>query len=179
MQCYQNLRKNIKVIWECEFYIDVCCDKDLSNFYDIKKIYYKLFKKHAGVSLRESFFGGRTNNLRFFSKITNDEETIEYRDVISEYPYVLKNFRYPIGHPTIIRKNFDYTCKSYFGFMKCMIIPPTDLFLPILPSRIDNKLLFHLCSKCVQQRNQQSCKHNENERMLIGFMGHPQNFACT
>ena len=104
-------------------------------------------KKVGNANIRESFFGGRTNNLRFWYEIEQDEK-IEYKDVCSEYPYVLKNKEYPMGHLQVIQNNFDFTLEKYFGFVKCKILPPTDCFLPILPSRINKKLLFLLCNKC-------------------------------
>jgi len=167
LQCNSKLNLNIKLIWECEFRFNVLSDNSLKCFFNEREKYYRLLSKYGGSSLRESFFGGRTNNLRFFYNV-GVNESIEYRDVISEYPYVLKHGCYPLGHPIVIRNNFDYSCKFYFGFIKCRIIPPENLFYPVLPSRGDNNLIFHLCTTCARMKYQHDCTHSEKERTMVG-----------
>jgi len=38
----------------------------------------------------------------------------------------------------------DILNDNFIGLVKCMIEPPTDLHIPVLPSRRDNKLRFTL-----------------------------------
>ncbi|MDI9312027.1 MAG: DNA polymerase [Limnohabitans sp.] len=167
LECYKSLGFNIIYIWECDFLEKKNLKPYLKNFYINRKNYYIMKKENGNASIKESFYGGRTNNLRFWY-YSNENESIEYKDVCSEYPFVLKNKLYPIGHPKIIQSNFDYTLKSYFGFIKCIINPPKKLFLPVLPIRINNKLLFPLCKICALEKNQNSCKHSDYDRTLIG-----------
>ena len=39
--------------------------------------------------------------MRLHYKIKEDEETVQYCDVMSLYPYICKYFKFPIGHPII------------------------------------------------------------------------------
>lgn len=57
--------------------------------------------------------------------------------------------RFSIGHPEIIREDFN-PIDNYFGFVKCKKLPPNDLYLPVIPLYVDGKLMFPLCSKCAQ-----------------------------
>ena len=54
--------------------------------------------------------------------------------------------------------------------MKCKIVPPTNLYHPILPYRYDKKLLFCLYRTCVHDHNAKiECQHRSNaERCLEG-----------
>ena len=75
-------------------------------------------------------------------------------------------FRYPIGHPEIITSNFK-DLNEYEGLVKCTVLPPRQLFHPVLPYRKD-KLLFPLCRTCADEMNQNECHHSEKERQLTG-----------
>lgn len=46
--------------------------------------------------------------------------------------------------------------------------PPQDLFHPVLPAKINNKLLFALCYKCAIENNELECHHTEDERSFTG-----------
>jgi len=54
--------------------------------------------------------------------------------------------------------------------MKFKIVPPTNLYHPVLPYRYDKKLLFCLCRTCVEEHNATSeCQHRSDlERCLEG-----------
>ena len=121
-------------------------------------------KNGKACDLREALAGGRTNNLRFHYK-AEDDEVIRYLDVTSEYPYVLKNRKYPLGNPKVINRNFE-TLENYFGFVKCKVLPPKDLFLPVLPMKINEKLAFVLCEECAKNSNQVDCTHTDEQRCL-------------
>ena len=55
------------------------------------------------------------------------------------------------------------------GFLKCDILPPKTLLFPILPSKVDGKLLFSLCDKCqVVKNHEKTCVHSDAERLLRG-----------
>lgn len=138
----------------------------LNDYYKRRRNHYKKLKMYGGCDLREALAGGRTNNIKFICEASEDEEIV-YADVCSLYPYVLKTKKYPLKHPNIIRENFDYTLESYFGFVKCEIQPPYHLYLPVLPLKIKNKLMFPLCRTCAENLNQGDCEHNDKDRCLI------------
>lgn len=81
--------------------------------------------------LRESYHGGRVEVFQTFGKNLN------FYDVNSLYPYVMRNFDYPNGIPEI--KN-EYTTKR-LGVWKVLLDVPR-VWLPILPRTIENKLCF-------------------------------------
>ncbi|XP_074596399.1 uncharacterized protein LOC141851557 [Brevipalpus obovatus] len=78
------------------------------------------------------------------------------------------------GHPEVICRDFDYTLDQYFGFVKCLVLPPRDLFIQVLPTKSDGKLVFHLCSKCSEEKNQQTCSHSDSEHAILGTWTTPE-----
>ena len=74
----------------------------------------------------------------------------------------------PLGAPTVITDVFDTNLDKYFGLIQCRIIPPRRLRFPVLPARINGKLLFALCTACANAKQQTNCCHSESQRMLEG-----------
>ena len=142
-------------IWEHEW--DKLCTSESLKFENPKQ----------SMNIREALYGGRTNAIKLYHKCKNDEK-IFYYDFTSLYPAVQKYGTYPKGHPTIFTENFDYN-KTYFGLIKCKVLPPRGLYIPVLPVNIDGKLLFPLCYTCAKQKNMNIvCIHTEEERVIEG-----------
>ena len=118
------------------------------------------------INPRDALFGGRTNALQLYYNCQPNEE-IHYIDYTSLYPFVQKYGIYPIGHPEIICENFDLN-KKYFGIIKCKILPPRKLYIPVLPARINNKLIFTLCKICANNNQKTICEHSDEERSFDG-----------
>jgi hypothetical protein len=78
---------------------------------------YARLIKYGGTNIKESIFGGRTNNLQFYKKIENEDEEIKYVDFCSLYPYVLKTKKYPMRHTKVISENYDYSLKYSFKWI--------------------------------------------------------------
>ena len=57
---------------------------------------------------------------------------------------------------------------DYYGIAKLEVRPPRKLLHPVLPLRVDSKLMFPLCARCAQERNQETCHHTDEERGWIG-----------
>ena len=147
-------------IWEHSW--DKMCKEDqcLMDF-------LKTYKFDENLEPRASLYGGRTNCLWLYY-LCREGEKIFYYDFMSLYPAVMKYCEYPLGHPQIISENFDYK-KRYFGVIKCTILPPEKLYIPVLPLKINKKLVFTLCYKCaLEQLNDSNCEHTEKERALTG-----------
>jgi len=149
--------------WGCQLKQSLISNPDFKKFYDEKIEMYDNLKLNR-VELRTALCGGRTNNLKFHKEAFGDER-IRYHDVTSEYPYVLKYFRYPVGHPTVINSDFK-SVHRYFGFVCCTILAPRQLYIPVLPLKVNNKLLFPLCFMCALEGNQLSCNHSNDERQM-------------
>ena len=118
---------------------------------------------------RYAFYGGRTNATKLLYNF-KENECGRYVDFCSLYPTVQYYQKYPIDHPTKIFNPEKYD-KSWYGLIKCKVVPPRKLYHPVLPQRIkvDNyeKLIFTLCKRCAETRNQNKCKHSDNERSFI------------
>ena len=56
------------------------------------------------------------------------------------------------------------------GLIKCTIVPPMNLYHPVLPFRFKKKLLFCLCRSCAFVQNMRgSCQHfSDAERTISG-----------
>ena len=106
--------------------------------------------KHEKMNTREAVYGGETKAMRLYYKVREDVESVQYCDIMSLYPYICKYFKFPIGNP-IIHVGDTCTdieaCLKMEGLMKCKIVPPTNLYHPVLPYRY-KKLLFCLSNMC-------------------------------
>lgn len=151
---------NIIQIWECEF------NEQKLNSVDMRFFLRNQCNLSEPINPRDSLFGGRTNAIKLYHKVS-DNEKIHYVDFRSLYPDRQKYGIYPLGHPEIITENFKQI-DDYFGLIKCRIVPPKGLFLPVLPVRINGKLFFPLCRTCASTYNEEICNHNDIERSLEG-----------
>ena len=115
---------------------------------------------------RDAFFGGRTEAFKLYQS-ADEQNTVTYYDVTSLYPWVNKYGKYPVGHPSIITSSFE-DIDSYEGIIKCKILPPRKLLIPVLPLKTEDKLLFPLCRTCAVNKQQTPCQHAEDNRALVG-----------
>ena len=119
---------------------------------------------------RDAFYGGRTNATKQLYNF-KDNDCGRYVDFCSQYPTVQYYKNYPIGHPNKIFNPEKYD-KYWYGLIKCKVVPPRELYHPVLPQRIEvesyEKLVFTLCKVCAETRNQNKCEHSDNERSFIG-----------
>jgi len=100
---------------------------------------------------RDALYGGRTEAMCLYRKAWKNE-TIQYVDVMSLYPYMYKYFKFPISHRVIyVGDAFGdiEACLCMEGLIRCSIVPPDELYHPVLPYRCSNKLIFCLCRTCV------------------------------
>ncbi|CAC5423114.1 unnamed protein product [Mytilus coruscus] len=96
---------------------------------------------------QDAFYGGRTEAFTMYKETEGD--TIDNYDVTSLYLFINKTGKIPLGHPKIITENFE-DIDRYKGLIKCKIVPPRGLFLPVLPLKCKGKLLFGLCHTCMK-----------------------------
>jgi hypothetical protein len=82
--------------------------------------------------IRKSYFGGRTEIFKMYG------EKLNYYDVTSLYPYVMHEKYMPVGKPIK-----DASMKiSDFGICKVDVEAPKDIDIPLLPHKINGKLIF-------------------------------------
>ena len=150
---------NYICIWEHEFKQLLETNTDAAKFIESLNIQDRL-------DPRDSFFGGRTNAIKLYYK-TVPGEKIHYLDFCSLYPWVNKYGKYPVREPQIITENFK-DISQYFGIAKVEILPPRNLYHPVLPQKINGKLTFALCHSCAEKQNQTKCNCNDNARTFLG-----------
>ena len=47
-------------------------------------------------------------------------------------------------------------------------MPPRGLYIPVLPVKINGKLVFTLCHTCALENNSEVCQHNDFDRCISG-----------
>ena len=129
---------------------------------------------------RDAFCRGRTNAVKLYHHITPGQK-IHYIDVTSLYPWVNKKCVYPKGHPTFISQPGHTDIHQYFGLIQCQVLPPRELYHPVLPYRHDDKLLFPLCARCAEEEmakplldRSYHCPHTDEERTLTSTWCSPE-----
>ena len=160
-------------MWECDF---KNLERDSVHCHDF--LAANSFFWHEPLEPRDSFFGGRTNAARLYFKCASDE-SIEYVDFTSLYPWVNKNGEYPVGHPDIIlNPSVDRLYnREFFGLIKCEVVPPRGLFHPVLAEHAHGKLMFPLCHSCMDQSST-TCHHSPDERALVGTWCTPEVYKA-
>ena len=179
------------IIFECKFYEMLKNDVELIEF--MKKNSHTLINY---IEPRESLRGGRVNASTLYFAAQNGLSA-NYADIKSLYPYVMYTKAFPVGHPkvligekaddekknikiiesienNIVSRKLDW---EFEGIIFCRVIPPRKLFFPVLPAKINEKLMFHLCTKCAskgQIENVAECSHSDLERSIIGTFCSPE-----
>lgn len=82
-------------------------------------------------------------------------------------------FRYPVGHPSIITKDFK-DLKEYFGLAKVKVLPPHGLYHAVLPVVSNGKLKFPLCATCADNECDTDCQCPDPKRYLVGTWCTPE-----
>ena len=160
-------------IWECEW-------KRLKQTNPEIRSFVNNLELNNPLNPRDAFCGGRTNAVKLYHQVTPNQK-IHYIDVTSLYPWVNKTSIYPKGHPTFISQPGHTDIHQYFGLIQCKVLPPRDLYHPVLPYRHDSKLLFPLCASCVKEEMEKrplersvECNHTDEQRVLTGTWCSPE-----
>ena len=166
LEILKNMKINGKpitflTIWEHEW------DKKSKNEASIRE-FLSNFEYLERLIPRDSFKGGRTESFILHFKCQPNQK-IKYIDFCSLYPYIQNYRSFPRGHPVIVTKDFK-SLDEYFGLIKCKVIPPNDLYfpiLPILPMESKGRLVFALCGICADERLY-DCEHEGESRAITG-----------
>jgi len=67
--------------------------------------------------------------------------------------------------------------EEMFGLIRVRVLPPRQLYLPVLPKKIkvtkggitNEKLLFALCHRCAKNRVENGCTHTDKQREFTGI----------
>lgn len=148
-------------MWECEFremlmhHMEIDAELGFINIYKLNP--------------SDAFYGGNTDCGAIYHKASPDEK-IFYYDVCSLYPYVNKCGKMAVGVPEII---LDEACNevdlmTFEGLVKVRVLPPKNLLHPVLPLKINGKLMFTLCVTCANEGVDGECYHTDDKRAFIG-----------
>jgi hypothetical protein len=155
-------------VWEHEY------DSDVKTDVSLKEIITRLDLQEP-LKPRECLYGGRVEPFRLFTEVDEAlEELIKYLDVNSLYPFVQRFFTFPEGHPDVLLSPPAVEFHNWFGLIKLRITPPSDLWLPVLPLRLNGKLYFTLCYTCTITTNTGKCEHNYKMRGWVGSYPTPE-----
>ena len=175
MQYLRDKKYNVVEIWECQWKQMKKEREDIRNFVNTLDFVEPL-------EPRDAFCGGRTNAVKLYhlADVDNGEQLRNY-DFTSLYPYVNKNGKYPIGHPTIVSQPEHTDITQFFGIAKYTVLPPEKLYHPVLPLRQNGKLTFPLCATCVEEEMEKPmlershiCSHTTQQRQLTSTWCTPE-----
>ena len=152
---------NIVEKWECSF------DHDMLHLTEAEKSHLETLDLVDRLDPRDAFYGGRCNAIALHCLPLADLQ-ISYYDVKSMYPDAMKSCPYPEGHPDIITSDFKEDPCEYFGLIKLRVLPPRDLYHPVLPYRCGGKLKFVLCRNCSEKENYGPCNCVDSQRSFVG-----------
>jgi hypothetical protein len=152
----------VKIMRECVFNDKLKNDPILKDYLDNHPMVCE-----EVLNVRDSLYGGRVESIRIYQEASEDFE-LDFSDFRSLYPYAMKYCPVPIGHPKILLGPNFPDVRNIHGIIKCVCLPPRHLFLPLLPTKINSKLLFVLCRTCAENSQIRKCKHTEEERALKG-----------
>lgn len=148
-------------MWECKF-------REFLNTSPATVAYLKTVNTDK-LEPRDAFFGGNTDCTAVYYKCKPGEQ-INYYDVCSLYPTVNKYDKLPINIPKLY---IDDDCKNvdlntFNGLVKAFVLPPKRLFHPVLPVKINGKLMYPLCYACAKSYNNEVCRHKDEKRGWVG-----------
>lgn len=166
MQRLKDLNFNVVSTYECEFVDFLKKNKDIE----------KQLNEHPDLGVgdlepRDCLRGGRVECFKMLVECT-DEQRLRYVDIVSLYPFVCLRATYCVGHPKIYRGVRECSqAPNIFemeGIIRCRVLPPRDLYIPVLPYFYNKRLYFPLCGACTRDLQITPCEHNNLERSLIG-----------
>lgn len=169
---------DVIVKWECEIKAELKIDPAMRKFFE------QCFDTGPIHPRHDCFFGGRTECLKLLYHV-QDGYKISYKDFNSLYPYVCFTTRYPIKHPKVIvfdKPEIVQWAKAednpYEGILKVLVVPPRHLRIPVLPMRVNQRLLFALCRTCATEYPSGAyirdyyCDHSPSEREFVATCTH-------
>uniref|UniRef100_A0A183C8E3 DNA-directed DNA polymerase n=1 Tax=Globodera pallida TaxID=36090 RepID=A0A183C8E3_GLOPA len=158
----------VEVVWECDI------RKQLEKDGEMRRKFER-YRDEGPLSIRECFTGGRCGPRKMFHAVQPGQK-ISYYDVTSLYPFINATTKYPVGHPNVHVLNADvsWTLPEHnpyqLALLKVFVIPPRTIDIPVLPVKVDDRLIFGVCHSCACEYpnggvlRDYSCEHDDEER---------------
>jgi len=165
----------VDYIWECEW------NRAKGNDPRVKEFLDSYLPPPPRLCIRKGLKGGRCEAFRLkFNKRDFPDKSLHYIDINSLYPTVAIFNAYPVGLGETYRgKKLDSLIVdgrgvfsksdpslSFLGLVYARVHPPDDLYIPILPTVVNGKLLFGLCQTCMELKHAGPCTHSRRERCV-------------
>lgn len=107
------------------------------NYYDQNDSPIYIPSSNQDAFIRRGYYGGHADTYKPYG------ENIDYYDVNSLYPYVMKTFAMPGGKPVWHGNLEGLELDDMFGFIEAYVVCPTTITRPFLPyKKQNNTLLF-------------------------------------
>ena len=110
-----------------------------TNFYDPSTFPIHIPNQNEDTFIRRGYYGGHADT--YIPKGDN----LNYYDVNSLYPFIMKTFSMPGGKPVwhgnLEKKNQYDILENMYGFFEAHIVCPISIKRPFLPSQFINKLI--------------------------------------
>ncbi|KAG8231307.1 hypothetical protein J437_LFUL006963 [Ladona fulva] len=136
-------------MWECVFDRMIRENTALANFVESNPFLRKLPITPATLS---------SGVERIVSACTTMQTSrVGRRSVTSMSAHCIRT--YPIGHPQISIGEECPPLDDIEGLIKCIVLPPSSIYHPVLPVRANGKLLFPLCRSCAFKEQQGEGNH--------------------
>lgn len=97
----------------------------LKDFYDLKKNPIENCTGNKETFIRKSYKGGTVDVFKPHMK-----KGYHY-DINSLYPYVMREFKYPVGKGAFVRAN-EINFDTFFGFLEVIVYCPKSIKIPLL-----------------------------------------------
>ena len=129
--------QNDQKIKDAGYQLVTICECEFNKHKDMKNTQLHDYDLIEPPKIRDSFFGGRTEPIKLLYDFKTKHEKGRYIDVCSLYPTVMYYDQYPVKHPQKIIKPQQYN-RNWFGFIYCKVLPPRQLYIPVLPYKQKN-----------------------------------------
>lgn len=155
-------------------------EKDINEYYskNITMEKWLTYFEYSLMRMRGAAGGGRTEAWRLFY-ICRPDEQILYYDCNGMYPHIMSTGRFPSSQSIYIDDLIK--CQELFdsnqleGVLKCSILPPDRLYVPVLNLKFDDEhyclpVLCFTCAWdfCFTENKHTRCEHSDEERTLHG-----------
>ncbi|CAI4223160.1 unnamed protein product [Auanema sp. JU1783] len=163
---------DFEVVWECQIALQRMTDPEMDTFMNQCNFEGKADIVNAISPLYSETFHlqyQKTDGERIFCRDITDVPGICMK--LDEYPSGPfrrlhgEYFKVPITESTGLgdAKGLVYCQVSLFW-----VLPPKELFVPVLQYKWDGEVILTLCRTCAEQKNYKLCQHCDAERILDG-----------
>ena len=124
------------------------------------------YVKNCPINISEDSYRGIIQASKAYYRV---KENVHYVDVKCPYPYICNNGKFPLACPKVyVGKECSPDCLDREGIINCKVLPPGQLYHPVLPYKSNSKLMFPFCSVCADTMNQDPCTNSDEERCKVG-----------